>query len=128
MKSVELSCGGANGRHAKTRKSYHLAGFRVAPFRPKNTIIRHGTYQPPFRVRVKILILQLVISLEYNVCHLFGQTPFNPRSNSCTQNQTSLSKNDSCSMFGTSCFVCFLVCWLFVLFVCELFGQSVITK
>ena len=28
-----LSGGGAKGRHAKTRKSHHLAGFRVATFR-----------------------------------------------------------------------------------------------
>jgi len=28
-----LSCGGPKGRHAKTRNSHHLAGFRVAPFR-----------------------------------------------------------------------------------------------
>jgi len=47
MKSVVLSCGGAKGRYAKTRKSHHLAGFRVAPFRTENTIIRHGTNQPP---------------------------------------------------------------------------------
>jgi len=47
MKSVVLSCGGAKDRHAKTRKSHHLAGFRMAPFRPENTIIRHGTNQPP---------------------------------------------------------------------------------
>jgi len=33
MKSVLLSCGGAKGCHARTRKSDHLAGFRVAPFR-----------------------------------------------------------------------------------------------
>ena len=33
MKSVVLSCGGAKGRHAKTRKSHHLAGFRVTLFR-----------------------------------------------------------------------------------------------
>jgi len=33
MKSVVLSCGGAKGRHSKTRKIHHLAGFRVAPFR-----------------------------------------------------------------------------------------------
>jgi len=45
MKSVVLFCGGAKGCHAKTRKSHHLAGFRVAPFRPENTIIRHGTNQ-----------------------------------------------------------------------------------
>jgi len=82
------------------------------------------------RARVKILILQLVISLEYNMCHLFGQTPFNPRSrasvNSCTQHQTKLSKSDACLMFGASCSVCFLMCWLFVLFVCVLFCQSLI--
>ena len=46
-KSVVLSCGGAKGRHANTRKSDYVAGFRVAPFRPENTIIRHGTNQPP---------------------------------------------------------------------------------
>jgi len=33
MECRELSCGGAKGRHAKTRKSHHLAGFRVATFR-----------------------------------------------------------------------------------------------
>ena len=33
MKSVVLSRGGAKGRLAKTRKSDHLAGCRVAPFR-----------------------------------------------------------------------------------------------
>jgi len=33
MKSVVLSRGGAKGRHAKTRKSDHLAGCRVAFFR-----------------------------------------------------------------------------------------------
>jgi len=27
-----LLCGGAKGRHAKSRKDHHLAGFRVAPF------------------------------------------------------------------------------------------------
>jgi len=42
MKNVVLSFGGAKGRHAKTRNSHHLAGFRVAPFRPENTIIRHN--------------------------------------------------------------------------------------
>ena len=53
MKSVLLSCGGAKGRHAKTRKSHHLAGFRVAPFRlfaPKTRLhdmaqISHHTQQ-----------------------------------------------------------------------------------
>jgi len=33
MECRVLSCGGAKGRHAKTRKSHHLAGFRVATFR-----------------------------------------------------------------------------------------------
>jgi len=49
MKSVVLSCGGAKGRHAKTRTNHHLAGFCVAPFRPENTIIRHGKNQPPYK-------------------------------------------------------------------------------
>ena len=39
--------GGAKSRHAKPRKSHYLAGFRVAPFRPQYTIIRHGTNQSP---------------------------------------------------------------------------------
>ena len=50
MECRVLSCGGAKGRHAKTRKSHHLAGFRVAPFRlfrPENMIIRNGTNGPP---------------------------------------------------------------------------------
>ena len=43
-----LSSGGAKSRHAKTRTSHHLAGFRVAHFRSENTLIRHGTNQPPY--------------------------------------------------------------------------------
>ena len=30
---VVFSCGGAKGRHAKTRQNHHLAGFRLATFR-----------------------------------------------------------------------------------------------
>ena len=33
MECRVLSCGGAKGRHAKTRKSHRLVGFRVSTFR-----------------------------------------------------------------------------------------------
>jgi len=42
--------GGAKGRHAKTRQNHHNGGFShsdLSRFRPENTLIRHGTNQPP---------------------------------------------------------------------------------
>ena len=44
MKSVVLSCGGAKGRHAKTRKSHHLAS-RVATFRVFAPVCRIFAWQ-----------------------------------------------------------------------------------
>ena len=51
MKSVvQVSCGRAKGRHAKTRKVtiWRVVTWRLSPFRPKSMIIRHGTNQPPY--------------------------------------------------------------------------------
>ena len=52
------------GRKVAMRKheSHHLAGFRVAPFRPENTIIRHGTNQPPYLDILFLTFIQSVLS------------------------------------------------------------------
>jgi len=50
MKSVVLSCGGRKVAMRNTKKS-PFGGFSrgtFMPFRPENTIIRHGTNQPPY--------------------------------------------------------------------------------
>jgi len=84
MECRVLSCGGAKGRHAKTRNSHHLSVFRVAPFRnfapktrlyDKAQISHHIFKKPQYQVvcldTVPYIIHVTALSPEdLNICRL----------------------------------------------------------